>query len=132
MKKSARILISLMLSLTLLPFAANSEESGQGASSEQRSEMSREERRAAWESLSEEEKQAKREQMRAMREQRRAEWEALTPEEREAKRAEMREKWEAMTPEQRKAIKQRRKQRGQHGGKRQNHTDKLDQGENEL
>ena len=59
MKKSARILITSMLSLTLLPFAANSEESDQGASSEQRSEISREERRAAWESLSEEEKQAK-------------------------------------------------------------------------
>ncbi len=118
-----------MLSLTLLPFAANSEESDQGASSESRSEMSREERRAAWQNLSEEEKQAKRDQMRAKREQRRAEWEALTPEEREAKRAQMREKWEAMTPEQREAIKQRRKQRGQHGGKSENHGGKKDQGE---
>ncbi len=127
--KTTRILITLTLSLTLLPIAANSDQIEQGAISEQRSEMSREERRSAWESLSKEEKHAKREQMRAQREQRRAEWEALTPEEREAKRAKMHEKWEAMTPEQREATKKRRKKRGQHGSKRGHHGGKKDLGE---
>ena len=118
-KKSAKILTASLLSLMLLPFAANSEDNEQGASSKQRTEMAREERRAAWDGLSEEEKQAKREQMRAKREQKRAEWESMTPEQREAKRAEMREKWDSMTPEQQEAMKQRRQQRGQRGGKRQ-------------
>lgn len=111
---SVKMLITSILSLMLLPIAVVSEESDQGASSEQRSEMTPEERRAAWASLSEEEKQAKREQMRAKREQKRAEWEALTPEQRDAKRAEMREKWESMTPGQREAMKQRRQK---HAGK---------------
>ncbi len=121
MDKSAKILMTSLLSLLLLPFAANSEENDPGARSAERSEMTREERRAAWEGLSEEEKQAKRDRMRAKREQMRAEREAMTPEQREAKRAEMRKKWEAMTPEQRDAIKQRRQQRGQHGGRKRHH-----------
>jgi len=101
-----------MLSLALLPHSAQSQESDEGATPEQRPEMTREERRAAWEKLSEEEKQAKREQMRARREQMRAKWESMTPEEREAKRAEMRKRMESMTPEQREAMRQRRGQRG--------------------
>ncbi len=125
MKKPARILVVSMLSLALLPFVAYSDEDAEGAGPDKRPEMTREERRAAWEGLSEEEKQAKREQMRAKRDQRRAEWDALTPEERELKRAEMRQKWEAMTPEQREAMKQRRNQRG---GKRRNHGGKKDTG----
>jgi hypothetical protein len=109
----------LTLSIVLLPFAAFAQESDQGASSADRPEMTREERRAAWESLSEEEKQAKREEMRARREKARAEWEAMTPEERDAKRAEMKAKWDAMTPEQRAAIKERRMHRRHRDGKRE-------------
>lgn len=121
MKKSAKILITSLLSLLLLPYVANSEEVDQGASPEQRGEMSREERKAAWDALSEEEKQAKRDQARAKRKQQRAEWEALTPEQQEAKRAEMQKKWDAMTPEQQEAMKERRKQRGRSGGKKPQH-----------
>lgn len=115
MNKTAKTMITLILSLALLPIVAVSEQTDPGASSDQRSEMTPEQRRAAWESLSEEEKQAKREEMRARREQKRAEWEAMTPEERDAKRAEMRKKWESMTPEQREAMKQRRKRVGGKG-----------------
>ena len=125
MKKTVEILAVSMLSLVLLPFAAYSDENDEGAAPEKRPQMTREERRAAWEGLSEEEKQAKREQMRGKREQKRAEWEAMTPEERDAKRAEMHRRYEAMTPEQQEAVKQRRQQRGKQGGKmRQHHGDK--------
>jgi Spy/CpxP family protein refolding chaperone len=122
----ARMLVVSMLSLAVLPFAAYSEQSDEGASPERRTEMTLEERRAAWENLSEEEKQAKREQMRARRDQRRAEWEAMTPEEREAKRAERRRRMESMTPEQREAMRKRFEQRGtrgcRHGGKKNQGT----------
>lgn len=129
MKNPVRMLLFSMLILVLLPVAAHSDEGDDGASSDSRSEMTREERRAAWESLSEEEKQAKRERMRAKREQRRAEWEALSPEERDVKRAEMKKRMEAMTPEEREAMKQRRQRRGQYGGKDEHHGGKKDQGE---
>ncbi len=125
MNKSVRILAVSAMSLAILPCTVFSQESDEGASSEQRGEMTREERRAAWESLSKEEKQAKREARRTRQEQRRAEWEAMTPEEREAKRTEMRAKWDAMTPEEREAMKKRRKQRGQRG----NHGRDQDQSE---
>ena len=132
-KKLCRILAASAVCLSLLPLAVFSQESDQGAASEQGRDMTREERRAAWESLSEEEKQAKRQELRAKREQRRAEWEAMTPEEREAKRevrrAEMRAKWEAMTPEQREAAKKMRKQRRHRGGKRGDHGSEQDQSE---
>jgi predicted Fe-S protein YdhL (DUF1289 family) len=128
-KKPIKILAALVLCLSLLPLAVYSQESDQGAASEQGREVTREERRAVWESLSEEEKQAKREERRSRHEQRRAEWEAMTPEEREAKRAEMRAKWEAMTPEQREAIKKRRKQLDAHGGRRGDHGSEQGRGE---
>lgn len=115
MNKTAKMMITVILSLALLPIAAVSEETDPGATSDQRSGMTPEQRRAAWESLSEEEKQATREEMRARREHRRAEWEAMTPEERDARRAEMREKWESMTPEEREAMKERRKRVGGKG-----------------
>lgn len=118
MSQLARILITSMLSAMLLPQTAISQESDQGAAPGKRDEMTREERRAAWEGMSEEEKQAIRDRMRTNREQKRAEWEALTPEEREAKRAEMRKKFDAMTPEQQEALKKKRQQRAQQGGKK--------------
>ena len=118
MSRSARILITSMLSVMLLPPAAISQESDQGAVPGMRDEMTREERRAAWEGMSEEEKKAIRDKMRVNREQKRAEWEALTPEEREVKRAEMRKKFDAMTPEQQEAFKKKRQQRAQQGGKK--------------
>ena len=120
-RKFSGILAVSALSLCLVPFPVISQERDQGASSVEHGRMTPAERRAAWESLSEEEKQAKREEMRAKRELRRAEWQAMTPEEREAKRAEMRKKWDAMTPEQREAMKQRRKQRGHRNGRRGDH-----------
>lgn len=129
MKNSSRFLLAFLLSLTLLPFSAYSGESEPGAEPEKRHEMTREERRAAWEGLSEEEKQAKREQLRAKREQRRAEWEAMTPEERDAKREERRKRMESMTPEEREAMKQRRRHHGRRGGKRHHHDGEKDQGE---
>ena len=128
-KKLCRILAASAVCLSLLPLAVFSQESDQGAASEQGREMTREEHRAAWESLSKEEKQAKREELRAKREQRRAEWKAMTPEEREAKRAEMRAKREAMTPEQREAAKKMRKQRRHRSGKRGDYGSERDQSE---
>ncbi len=128
-KNAVRILAISILSLALLPFVAHADENEDGASPENRPEMTREERRAAWENLSEEEKQAKREQMRARRDQRRAEWDALTPEERDAKRAEMKKRMESMTPEQREAMKKRRMNRGQRGGKHKKQDGNRDQGE---
>ena len=129
MKNAVRILAISILSLALLPFVAHADENEDGASPVNRPEMTREERRAAWENLSEEEKQAKREQMRARRDQRRAEWDALTPEERDAKRAEMKKRMESMTPEQREAMKIRRMNRGQRGGKHKKQDGNRDQGE---
>jgi len=116
-RKSSRILITSLLSLALLPFAAYSQESDDGAAPDKRPEITREERRAAWENLSDEEKEAKREQMRARREEMRARWENMTPEEREAKRAEMRKRMESMTPEQREQMRKRMGQHGNRGGK---------------
>lgn len=127
MKKLSKIMLVSTLALSLLPFAVFVQASDEGASSGARPEMTREERRAAWEALSDEEKQAKRDEMRAKREQARADWESLTPEEREAKRAEMKAKWEAMTPEQREAMKNMRKQRQNRGGQRKNHGGKKEQ-----
>jgi hydrogenase maturation factor HypE len=118
MSKSARILITSMLSAMLLPQAVISQESVQDAAPGKRDEMTLEERRAAWDGMSEEEKQAIRGRMQENRERKRAEWEALTPEEREAKRAEMRKKFDAMTPEQQEALKKRRRQAAQQGGKK--------------
>ena len=73
MKMLIRILIAPVVSLLLLPSVALSQESG---------EMSREERRAAWEAMTPEERNAKRTEMRDTR---------------DVKRAEMRARIEAMT-----------------------------------
>ena len=121
MNISPKVLSVAMLSLALMPFAAFSQEGDDGAASEKRPEITREERRAAWDNLSEEEKQAKRDQLRSRREEMRAKWESMTPEEREAKKADMQKRMESMTPEQREAMQQRRQQGGKHkgqGGKR--------------
>ncbi len=128
-KNPVRILAVSILSLALLPFVANADENKVGASRENHPEMTREERRAAWDNLSDEEKQAKREQKRAKRDQMRAEWDAMTPEERDARRAERKKRMESMTPEQREAMKKRHKNRGQRGGGHKNRGDKKGQGE---
>jgi Spy/CpxP family protein refolding chaperone len=117
--KTAKILVISMLSLALIPLGASSQDSDEGVAPDKRPEMTNEERRAAWDNLSDEEKQARREQVRSRREEMRAKWESMTPEEREAKRAERQKRMESMTPEQREAMQQRRQQRGQSGGKRQ-------------
>jgi len=117
--KTAKILVISMLSLALIPLGASSQDSDEGATADKRPEMTNEERRAAWDNLSDEEKQVRREQMRSRREEMRAKWESMTPEEREAMRAERQKRIDSMTPEQREAMQQRRQQRGQSGGKRQ-------------
>jgi len=128
-KSPVRILAVSILSLGLLPFVAHAHESEDGASRENRPEMTHDERRAAWENLSDEEKQAKREQMQSRRDQRRAEWDAMTPEERDARRADRKKRMESMTPEQREAMKKRHMNRGQQGGRHKNHGDRKDQSE---
>jgi hypothetical protein len=117
-RKAVQLLAVAVLSVALLPVAAYSQEDDGGLTREKLSEMTPEERREAWENLSDEDKQAMREQMRARREQRRAEWEAMTPEEREAKREEMRKRMESMTPEQREAMRNRMERRRHHGGRK--------------
>ena len=87
MKLTAKILAVSTVSLALMPLSAFSQDSDDGAAPEKRPKMSQEERRAAWDNLSDEEKQAKREQMQARREDMRARWESMTPEERAAKKA---------------------------------------------
>ena len=81
------------------------------------SEMTREERREAWEDMSEEEHNAIREQMRERARVRREEYEAMTPEERAARREEMRERFEGMSPEERQAMRERFRARGPRGRK---------------
>ena len=129
MKSPVRILAVSILTLALLPFVAYAHENEDGASRENRPEMTHEERRAAWENLSDEEKQAKREQMQSRRDQRRAEWDAMTPEERDARRAERKKRMDSMTPEQREAMKKRHQNRGQRGDGHKNRGDKKGQGE---
>jgi len=75
--------------------------------------MSPDERRAAYEALSEEDKQIVRKRQRAARDQQRAEWEAMTPEEREVRREEMRTRAEKLTPEQREAVREAREKKQQ-------------------
>ncbi len=128
-KNPVRILAVSIISLVLLPFIAHADENEDGASPENRPEMTREDRRAAWENLSDEEKQAKRAEMQAKRDQKRAEWDAMTPEERDAKRAERKKRMESMTPEQREAMKERRRNHGDRGGRHQNRGGKKEQGE---
>jgi hypothetical protein len=102
------------LALVVMPIPVYSAEEGDAVAAEESARMTPEERRAAWEALSDEEKQAIREKNRARREQKRAEWQAMTPEEREAKREEMRQRMESMTPEQREAMRKRMERRRRH------------------
>ena len=101
--------------------------------------LTADERRARWDSMSQEERQALMEQRRvefeamtpeereafrrehhAQREERRARFEAMSPEEREAIRQERRSRWESMTPEQRDQVRQRMQRRdGRHQGRGQ-------------
>lgn len=69
---------------------------------------SQEQRRAAWETMSPEEREAKHREMRGR-------WESMSAEERDAKRSEMRRRWESMSDEERTAARARRGERGGHG-----------------
>lgn len=73
--------------------------------------MSPEQRRAAFEALSEDDKEIVRKRRREARAQQRAEWEAMTPEEREVRRAEVQKKAAELTPEQRAAVREMQEQR---------------------
>lgn len=114
MNTALKTAVLAALALVVMPMPVYSAEEGEADAAEKRAHMTPEERRAAWETLSDEEKQAIREKMRDRREQRRAEWEAMTPEEREAKREEMRKRMESMTPEQREAMRKRMERRRRH------------------
>ena len=72
--------------------------------------MSLEEQQAAFEALSEEDKQIVRKRRRDARDKQRAEWEAMTPEEREVRREEVRARAADLTPEQKEAARVWREQ----------------------
>ena len=77
-----------------------------------------EERRAEFEAMTPEEQEAARREHRAMREERRARFESLSPEEKQAIREQRRARWEAMTPEQRADARQHMQRRaGDHPGR---------------
>lgn len=111
-----RRFIAATLALILFPCLSKAQEEDESAGKPMR-DMSPEERRAAFEVMSEEEKEALREKRRAAMEKRRAEWQAMSPEERQAKREEMRERMRNMTPEERAAIRERMKRARMHATK---------------
>ncbi len=116
-------------------------------------ELSHEDRRAWFEAMSPDEREAKRaelmaerdamsdEDRRAMRDRRRAKWDSLSDEERDARREqmrgrhdEMRRRFESMSPEEREAFKQQRRERdhgnhdrhrGDHAGKSRSEKDSM-------
>lgn len=89
--------------------------------------MTPDERRDAWESLSEAERQAIRnrftsesrrmtpEERKAVRERVRERWDSMTPEQREAAKQKMREKLDSMSSEECEAFRERRRNRGARG-----------------
>ena len=108
---STTVTCAMALAFFLLPSDSLAQEStvetNQEAAKPLR-DMTPEERRAAIDAMSDEEREAFREKNRAAMEIRRAEWQALTPKERQAKRQEMQERRDAMTPQEREAMRQRR------------------------
>jgi Spy/CpxP family protein refolding chaperone len=113
-RRMPHALCVLVLSLPFMAGAQTLEELGA---------LDPEERRAFWQGLSEEEREAKvaewrakldsmspeqkdamREMLAARREELRARWDEMSPEEREALRARMRERAEKMSPEEREAM----------------------------
>lgn len=110
-----RTIVAATLAVILYPWLSRAQEHDDAETKSMR-DMTPEERRAAWDALSEEEKQALREKRQAAIEKRRAEWEAMTPEQRKAKREEMRERMRNMTPEERAAIRERRQRAAKHKG----------------
>ncbi len=81
--------------------------------------------------MSDDERQVMRDRQRASHDKRRAEWDSLSDEERDARREqmrgrrdEMRQRFESMSPEEREAFKQQRHDRGQ----RDHHRDRGDHG----
>lgn len=107
-----RTIVAATLAAILYPWLSSAQEDDDAESKSLR-DMTPEERRAAWDAMSEEEKQAITDKRQAAMEKRRAEWEAMTPEERKAKREEMRERMRNMTPEERAAIRERRQRAAQ-------------------
>lgn len=119
--------LALCSALLAMPFAA------QAQSLSDFHDLSPEEKRAYWDSLSEQERQAKREEWRAereamsdeeraamhaermaKREEMRARWNALSDDEKQARRdamrahrEERRARWESMSPEERAAVRER-------------------------
>ena len=108
---STTVTCAMVLAFFLLPSDSLAQESKVETNQEAVKplrDMTPEERRAAIDAMSDEEREAFREKNRAAMEIRRAEWQAMTPEERQAKRQEMQERREAMTPQEREAMRQRR------------------------
>lgn len=81
--------------------------------------MTPDERREAWEGMSEEERDAVRERMRRRREELRS----MTPEEREKLREEYRRRFEALPPEEQEAIRERRRSRQGRGNRKPRNKD---------
>ena len=86
--------------------------------SEQEREAKREEWRAQRDAMSDEERAAMREQMESRRQEMRNRWESMSEEERDAFRAERRARWESMSDEERAAARERRSQHHGQDGQR--------------
>jgi len=98
-----------ILAAVLMPqVSLGQDQTESGAGPESMRGMTADERRTAYEALSEEEQQAVRKRRREARDQQRAEWQKMTPEERAARLEEVRARAEELTPEQRDAIRERR------------------------
>ena len=111
LQASTTVTCAMVLAFFLLPSDSLAQESTAETNQEAAKplrDMTPEERRAAIDAMSDEEREAFREKNRAAMEIRRAEWQALTPKERQAKRQEMQERRDAMTPQEREAMRQRR------------------------
>jgi len=111
LKGLATVACALLFGFFFLPLdslAQEAEVDTDQAATKPLRDMTPEERRAAIDAMSDEEREAFRAKNRAAMEKRRAQWQALTPEERQAKRKEAQERRDAMTPEEREAMRQRR------------------------
>ena len=98
--------------ILLLPVAVTAQESGSESAQGQRGNMTREQRRDAWNNMSEAEREQVRERRRNNPEAR-GRMRSMSPEQRD----EMRKRFESMSPEQREEMRQRRGS-GNNGGRR--------------
>ena len=118
-----RSLLTLFLAsiMSLSTVHADDTAPGADAMTDEERQAARQERRAQWENMSEEERQA-------AREERRAKWDSMSDEEKQAarerraqhkeqRREAMRERWEGMSEEERQAAREKMQERRGHKGK---------------